>query len=42
MKGEAPPFDALFEQMTKRAKGMDAGKVRGEDVARSGGPAEAE
>jgi ParB family chromosome partitioning protein len=43
MKGAAPPFDALFEQMTKRARGMDPGKIRGEDVARSGGaPAEAE
>jgi ParB family chromosome partitioning protein len=43
MKGAAPPFDALFEQMTKRARGMDPAKVRGEDVARSGGaPAEAE
>jgi ParB family chromosome partitioning protein len=43
MKGSAPPFDALFEQMTKRARGMDPGKIRGEDVARSGGaPAEAE
>jgi len=43
MKGSAPPFDALFEQMTKRARGMDPAKVRGEDVARSGGaPAEAE
>ena len=42
MKGEAPPYDALFEQMTKRARGMDAGKVRSEDVARSGGAAEAD
>jgi ParB family chromosome partitioning protein len=43
MKGGAPPFDELFATMTKRARGMDAGKVRGEDVARSGGaPAEAE
>jgi ParB family chromosome partitioning protein len=43
MKGKAPPFDELFETMTKRARGMDAGKIRGEDVARSGGPgAEAE
>jgi ParB family chromosome partitioning protein len=42
MKGAAPPFDALFEQMTKRARGMDPGKVRGEDVARSGGAPEAE
>ncbi len=37
MKGAAPPFDALFEQMTKRARGMDPSKVKGEDVARSGG-----
>jgi ParB family chromosome partitioning protein len=42
MKGAVPPFDALFEQMTKRARGMDPAKVRGEDVARSGGVAEAE
>ncbi len=43
MKGAAPPFDDLFAQMTKRARGLDAGKVRGEDLARSGGaPAEAE
>jgi ParB family chromosome partitioning protein len=42
MKGAAPPFDALFEQMTKRARGMDPAKVRGEDVARSGGAPEAE
>jgi len=42
MKGSAPPFDALFEQMTKRARGMDPAKVRGEDVARSGGAPEAE
>jgi ParB family chromosome partitioning protein len=38
MKGKAPPFDELFETMTKRARGMDAGKVRSEDLARSGGP----
>src|SRR5512141_2818456 len=37
MKGGAPPFDELFAQMTKRARGLDAGKVKGEDVARSGG-----
>jgi ParB family chromosome partitioning protein len=43
MKGAAPPMDELFEQMTKRARGMDPGKIRREDVARSGGaPAEAE
>ncbi|WP_242393589.1 ParB N-terminal domain-containing protein [Anaeromyxobacter oryzisoli] len=39
MKGGAPPFDELLEQMTKRARGLDAGKIRGEDVARSGGAA---
>jgi ParB family chromosome partitioning protein len=43
VKGGAPPFDELFAQMTKRARGMDPAKVKGEDVARSGGPpAEAE
>jgi ParB family chromosome partitioning protein len=43
MKGSAPPFDDLFEQMTKRARGMDPSRIRGEDVARSGGaPAEAD
>ena len=43
MKGSAPPFDELFAQMTRRARGLDAGKIRSEDVARSGGaPAEAE
>lgn len=42
MKGKAPPFDELFEQMTRRARGMDAGKVKREDVARSGGAPEAE
>jgi ParB family transcriptional regulator, chromosome partitioning protein len=43
MKGGAPPMDELFATMTKRARGMDAGRIRQEDVARSGGaPAEAE
>jgi ParB family chromosome partitioning protein len=37
MKGKAPPFDELFETMTKRARGMDPAKVRSEDLARSGG-----
>jgi ParB family chromosome partitioning protein len=41
MKGEPPPLDELLAQMTKRAKGMDAGKVKGEDVARSGGAPDA-
>lgn len=42
MKGKAPPFDDLFAQMTKRARGMDPAKVKGEDLARSGGAPEAE
>jgi ParB family chromosome partitioning protein len=40
MKGGPPPFDELFEQMTRRAASMDPGKVRSEDLARSGGVAE--
>jgi ParB family chromosome partitioning protein len=42
MKGGAPPFDDLLAQMTKRARGMDPGKIKSVDVARSGGPPEAE
>jgi ParB family transcriptional regulator, chromosome partitioning protein len=38
VKGEPPPFDDLFAQMTRRAAGMDPAKIRTEDVARSGGP----
>ncbi len=41
IKGEPPPIDELLATMTKRARGMDAGKIKPEDVARSGGPAEA-
>jgi ParB family chromosome partitioning protein len=41
MKGEPPPIDELLAQMAKRARGMDAGKVKGEDVARSGGAPDA-
>ena len=32
-----PPFDELFETMTKRARGMQADKVKTEDLAASGG-----
>jgi len=42
LKGEPPPFDELFAQMTKRAAGLDPGKIKSEDVARSGGAPEAE
>ena len=37
MKGAAPPFDELLATMTKRARGLDAAKVRPQDLARSGG-----
>ncbi|HET6411671.1 MAG TPA: ParB N-terminal domain-containing protein [Anaeromyxobacter sp.] len=39
MKGSAPPYDELFETMTKRASGLDPSRVKGEDVAKSGGAA---
>jgi ParB family chromosome partitioning protein len=42
MKGGAPPMDELFATMTRRAAGMDPSRVKREDVARSGGPPEAE
>ena len=41
MKDKLPDVDSLLEGMTKRARGMDAGKIKAEDVARSGGPPEA-
>lgn len=37
IKGEPPPLDELLATMTKRAAGLDPGKVRPEDLARSGG-----
>jgi ParB family chromosome partitioning protein len=39
MKGKAPSLEELMEIMTKRARGMQADKVKNEDVARSGGGA---
>jgi ParB family chromosome partitioning protein len=42
VKGDPPPFDELFAQMTRRAAGLDPAKVKSEDVARSGGAPEAE
>jgi ParB family chromosome partitioning protein len=42
IKGDPPPFDELMATMTKRAAGMDPGKIKTEDVARSGGAPEAE
>jgi ParB family chromosome partitioning protein len=40
MKGKAPPVDELLATMTKRARGMDVGKIKAEDVARTGGAPE--
>ena len=37
MKGAAPPFDELLQTMTKRVRGLDAAKVKPQDLARSGG-----
>jgi ParB family chromosome partitioning protein len=37
IKGEPPPLDELMATMTKRARGLDPGKVKPEDLARSGG-----
>jgi ParB family transcriptional regulator, chromosome partitioning protein len=41
MKGKAPSLDELLAGMTKRARGMDLGKIKPADVARSGGAPEA-
>jgi ParB family chromosome partitioning protein len=41
IKGEPPPLDELLPSMTKRVKGMDVGKIKNDDVARTGGAAEA-
>jgi ParB family chromosome partitioning protein len=41
IKGEPPPFDELFETMTRRAKGMNVEKIRTEDIARTGGAPDA-
>jgi ParB family chromosome partitioning protein len=42
MKGSVPPFDELLATMTRRAAGLDPSRVRGEDLARSGGAPEPE
>ena len=41
IKGEPPPLSELLPSMTKRARGIDATKIKTEDVARSGGAPEA-
>ena len=40
IKGDPPSFDELLETMTRRARGMDPGRVKTEDLARSSGPPE--
>src|SRR3954469_4275952 len=40
IKGSPPPFDELLETMTKRARGMAPGRIKTEDLARSGGAPE--
>jgi ParB family transcriptional regulator, chromosome partitioning protein len=42
MKGSIPPMDELFPSMTKRARGMNAERIKQEDIARTGGAPEAE
>jgi ParB family chromosome partitioning protein len=42
MKDKIPKFDDLFASMTKRARGMDAGRIKQEDIARTGGAPEVE
>ena len=42
IKGEPPPLDELLATMTKRAAALDPGKIRAEDLARSGGAPEEE
>jgi ParB family chromosome partitioning protein len=37
IKGDLPSLDELLATMTKRASGLDPGKVKPEDLARSGG-----
>jgi ParB family chromosome partitioning protein len=37
IKGDPPEFDELLATMTKRARGLNAEKIRSEDLARSGG-----
>ncbi len=37
IKGQLPGFDELLATMTKRARGLDASKIKTDDVARTGG-----
>lgn len=40
MKGKLPSLEELLETMTKRARGMQADRIKNEDLARSGGTPE--
>jgi len=42
VKGEPPPFDELMAQMERRARALDPARVKAADLARSGGPPEAD
>jgi ParB family chromosome partitioning protein len=42
IKGAPPSFDELLATMTKRALGLNADKIKPQDLARSGGPADAD
>lgn len=37
MKGDLPSYDELLDTMTKRASKLDAGKIKPQDLAKSGG-----
>jgi ParB family chromosome partitioning protein len=41
LKGEPPPLEELLPSMAKRARGIDASKIKSEDLARAGGAPEA-
>jgi ParB family transcriptional regulator, chromosome partitioning protein len=40
IKGDPPPLEELLPSMTKRARGIDASKIKSEDLARAGGAPE--
>ena len=42
IKGDPPGFDELLETMTRRAEGMNPGKIKAEDLAKSRGAPEGE
>jgi len=42
IKGAVPPYNDLLAEMARRARGLDPGKVKGEEIARSGGAPDAE